>query len=50
MAKFVDGKDKGKCAMSGKTFLGVPRKTVSSKSGSISKQDARGKDKASFNG
>ena len=41
MAKFVDGKDPGKCSMSGKTFLGVPRSKVSSKAGNISKADNR---------
>ena len=45
---FIDGKDPGKCAMSGKTFLGKPRSKVSSAPGSISKQDARGKGGTNF--
>ena len=46
---FVDGKDKGKLSMKGKkTFLGVPRNTLSSKSkmSCIDKANTRGKNEA----
>lgn len=45
MAKFSGTRTKevGFCGMSGKVNLGVPRKLVSGKSGSISKADSRGK-------
>jgi hypothetical protein len=49
MAKFMDGKDPGKLAVNGKwTMKMVPRAKVSGKSGSISKQDSRGKDNANI--
>ncbi len=48
MSKFVNTKDPGKLAMSGKVNLGKPRAKVSSNSGTISKQDKRGEKSVCF--
>ena len=49
MTKFINGKDPGKLAVNGRnTMLGVPREKISSKSGSISKEDNRGKGEVCF--